>query len=423
MPALVKILAIFTLIVVLNRARVDLGLAVLLGTLILGAWFGLGLAATVREMLLSFTAPMTLTLLLLVTLILVMNQLMDQAGQQKRMVESFAAMVKKAWLLLAGLPALIGLLPMPGGAYFSAPMVDAVSGPLGLSPEKKTAANYWFRHIWEFWWPIYPGVILAVSLSGLTVAEFVLVQLPYTPVALLAGILVLGVKRKADTPAQSRPAGIGRTFRHFVSDAMPILIILCCTLLFSTFRALFVREGGSGAAKYFPIFSGLIAANVWVIYANRLRPANWIKALLNKKILQLALLVLSVMAYKQILNLSGAILALNRELNALQIPVSVVVMFLPFISGMVMGIAVGFVGSAFPVVISLVAGDPHYTAYISLAYGFGFAGMMLSPVHICLVLTRDYFHARFSGVYRFLVPMGAATAVFTVAYFILLHFI
>jgi len=39
-----------------------------------------------------------------------------------------------------------------------------------------------------------------------------------------------------------------------------------------------------------------------------------------------------------------------------------------------------------------------------LAYGAGFAGVMLSPVHLCLVVTKNYFNAGFSGIYRMLVP-------------------
>jgi len=38
-----------------------------------------------------------------------------------------------------------------------------------------------------------------------------------------------------------------------------------------------------------------------------------------------------------------------------------------------------------------------------LAYGFGYMGMMLSPVHICFVVTNEFFKSRFLIVYRQLV--------------------
>ncbi len=77
-------------------------------------------------------------------------------------------MFKNKKTLFAGLPALIGMLPMPGGAIFSAPLVDSVDDNDELFSSEKAAVNYWFRHIWEYWWPMYPGVILAVKYSGLS---------------------------------------------------------------------------------------------------------------------------------------------------------------------------------------------------------------------------------------------------------------
>jgi hypothetical protein len=49
-----------------------------------------------------------------------------------------------------------------------------------------------------------------------------------------------------------------------------------------------------------------------------------------------------------------------------------------------------------------------------LAFAAGFIGVLLSPVHLCLALTRDYFHADWAPLYRLLLPSVAllgATAV------------
>ena len=37
-------------------------------------------------------------------------------------------------------------------------------------------------------------------------------------------------------------------------------------------------------------------------------------------------------------------------------------------------------------------------------YTTGFIGVLLSPVHLCLVLTKDYFEANFRRVYHYLIP-------------------
>jgi hypothetical protein len=37
------------------------------------------------------------------------------------------------------------------------------------------------------------------------------------------------------------------------------------------------------------------------------------------------------------------------------------------------------------------------------AYGCGYVGMILSPVHVCLVVTNEYFKTRLFSSYRYIV--------------------
>jgi hypothetical protein len=102
-------------------------------------------------------------------------------------------------------------------------------------------------------------------------------------------------------------------------------------------------------------------------------------------------------------------------------------MVLPFIAGIVTGIAVGFVGTSFPVVITLIATmniAPENTgSLIFIAYVFGYTGMMLSPVHLCLLLTKDYFKANLLKVYtRYLIPIGVLTLIPALILFAVYHF-
>jgi hypothetical protein len=40
---------------------------------------------------------------------------------------------------------------------------------------------------------------------------------------------------------------------------------------------------------------------------------------------------------------------------------------------------------------------------LAFAYVSGFAGILLSPAHLCLALTADYFKAELKDVYRILI--------------------
>ena len=121
---------------------------------------------------------LTISLLLIVWLIMVMSRIMKDTGHMDRVVESFTHLSKDSRTVGSVMTALIGLLPMPGGALFSAPLVESSLTRYSVSGEQKTLLNYWFRHIWEYWWPLYPGVVLAVAMLNVETWRFMALMAP-----------------------------------------------------------------------------------------------------------------------------------------------------------------------------------------------------------------------------------------------------
>jgi hypothetical protein len=57
-----------------------------------------------------------------------------------------------------------------------------------------------------------------------------------------------------------------------------------------------------------------------------------------------------------------------------------------------------------------VSPPPDFFIHASLAYASGYMGMMLSPVHICFLVSKDYFKASLLASYRHLYkPVAAVT--------------
>ncbi|MBL8026345.1 MAG: DUF401 family protein [Fibrobacteres bacterium] len=417
--ALIKVIAIFAIIVATNRFSIDLGLSIIIGTFALGLIFGLPVSDTLTSMALSVTEPLTIMLTLLVTLILVLNQLMGKSGAQQSLVNHLSKLANNAKISLFSLPALIGLLPMPGGAYFSAPMVEEVSKDLPVTQEWRVLVNYWFRHIWEFWWPMYPGVILAVSLSGLSFSKYMAMMFVFTPFAVAIGYLLLLKPLKLTKPAEKESADLKGRILSFLYHALPVTLILIVMAIFTAAAPLWktISLLSGSMAQYFPMFAGLIVSGAWVYFKGKLKPMDAIGAIFNKKTLMLILLIVAVMAYKKVLLDCGAITKMNEEMQLLEIPLNAVVIILPLIAGLVMGIAVGFVGASFPVILGLIPDNGSYTAYIVLAYMSGYVGMMISPIHMCLVLTRNHFTgSRMGPLYSRLVLLCGSVFVFGVLY-------
>ena len=122
--------------------------------------------------------------------------------------------------------------------------------------------------------------------------------------------------------------------------------------------------------------------------------------------LDMFLMIVGVVVFQSVMKSAGAVEGLARELEGA--PLFVVIFLLPFAAGLLTGIAFAFVMIAFPLLagIVMVGGSPDPAATV-LAYAAGYMGVMLSPVHICLVLTRDYFGAKLGAVYLRLLPPAA----------------
>jgi integral membrane protein (TIGR00529 family) len=114
------------------------------------------------------------------------------------------------------------------------------------------------------------------------------------------------------------------------------------------------------------------------------------------------ILIFGAMLFKFTMETSGAVSHLSRYFTETGIPLLPILFLLPFISGLLTGLTVGFVGGTFPLILSL-AGGAHLNQ-ITFAFASGFAGVLLSPVHLCLVLTREYFKADMWGIYKKTIP-------------------
>jgi integral membrane protein (TIGR00529 family) len=220
---LLRVAIVFAVILIAIRRKLSLGNAFLMGAVLLGILFELDTRQILHSIVAAVTDPKTLSLAVIVGLILILSNSMEKAGQMRRLLESFRGLIANPRLNLTIFPALIGLLPMPGGALFSAPMVKEMGGRSGLSDSQLSFVNYWFRHIWEYWWPMYPGVLLAVVLADMHLALFILLMAPLTVAAVCLGRQSL--KRMA-VSAQALERLKTPSARPFLKELVPILIVI-----------------------------------------------------------------------------------------------------------------------------------------------------------------------------------------------------
>lgn len=415
-----KVLAAFAVMLVGMRFRLSLGLSILLGGVLLGVLFGVGPVGILQAAGKAMVGQKFLFLVAIVGLILMLSDALERSGQSRRLMDALSGYLTSPRLRLVFFPALIGLLPMPGGAIFSAPMIGTVSENMRVTNTQRALINYWFRHIWELGWPLYPGVILTVALAGIPIISLISRTWPAILFMLTTGWFfflrpgVLDVRSlhlKTETAPRSLPA--------VFKEGIPLLVAI--------FGAVGLESLIPVIAPTIPFEAGVIAALVasviCVMLQNHLG-LQFLKNVLAKQSLRAMLLVVTaIFIFKDIMQAAHVVDAMAQAAGG-SAALFAAAVFLPFLVGMVAGINVAFVGSTFPLLLGLLHTlglEDQTIPYLVLASFAGFTGVMISPIHICFILTCQFFHTELAATWRKLVAPCLVFAILgTGLFFILL---
>mgnify|MGYP005832066929 CR=1 FL=1 len=425
-PALVRVLLVFCGMVLAIRKRVPLGHAFLAGSILLGFFFGLGPLEVAASVFRSFTHAKTLCLAAVVSLILILSHSLEAVGQMQRLLANFQGLVRTPRVNLVVFPSLIGLLPMPGGAIFSAPMVKTLGRTFRFTGDQLSYINYWFRHIWEYWWPLYPGVLLTTTLAALDLWGFVSALFPMTVVALAAGYLPLSFARSGESSA--KPDEVAHEPKRpslwpFLRELTPIAMVIVGGLGLGFVLSLTLPPSVP-VAKELGLIAALGSSILWVWHTGGLEAAQRWRLLKRRPLWDMFYMVGAILVFKGVLDDAHAVEAISAELLAMKIPLLPITMILPFFVGMVVGITIAFVGTTFPILISLVHSFGESQAllsYMMLALVNGFLGVLLSPLHLCLLLSNEYFGTSLMKVLRLTALPCAVLMGCSIVYFFLLR--
>jgi hypothetical protein len=357
---------------------------------LLGLLFARPLPDLGQDLVGATFAPLTLRLAVVVALIMGLGELLRETEALERIVEALQGLVPEARAVLALWPAFIGLLPMVGGAMFSAPLVEQVGERLKISAERRTFVNYWFRHIWEFVFPIYPSFLLGAALMDVSENEVITRLWPLFVAGLAAGILfgLLGVGRE---DAEQEWGG-WRNLRMLARSGWPVALVLTLAL-----------------ALRIDLVLSLVIAVVLLVLVERIRPRALAEIAWRRIPWRTVAVIFGAMAFRQVLETTGAVTTISTALTWLQVPPWIIVFAVPFAAGLLTGLGTGAFGIGFPIILPLLSSTPPGAGELAWAWVGGFLGTMMSPVHLCLALTRDYFEANWGGIYRLLAPSALLT--------------
>lgn len=397
---LIILSVIFCLILFLLKKKVNVGLTLIIASLCIMVLYFFPPNKIFATFKMTLLDDNTVILLLALSLIRCVELVLRENNLLTRIMNDVKSLIRQKKLIIISMPVVIGLLPSLGGAYFSAPMVDETTKDTNMPPDEKAFINYWFRHIWEPILPLYPGILLASALSSIDLRTFVIYNSLISVLMVLCGFLfsMRGIK-KNNIENNSEP--LKNQFLQLLKSFMPITSILIM-VIFLNIKLHFTL------ALVFMILLLIYKYDAKKIY----------EALKYGFCKEVFILIIGIMLFKVTLDNSGAVSSISNFFNQQGLPLLPVLIIIPFIIGLLTGLTIAYVGGAFPLLISLAGGSN--VNHILLAFFSGYAGVLLSPVHLCLILTREYFKADLSMFYKRLFYTTGITMIPAIFYYFIL---
>lgn len=398
---LIGVIVAFIVILLLIRKKVNFGVSLILGSLIVGV-FSLQIIslvdipkAMIEASIYSFERQQIITetieLALLMTLIYVLAKSMQETGAISKLIDSLRTFFSKGGTL-AVIPAVYGLMPVPGGALFSAPLIDKEGDKYNLKNNQKNFLNIWFRHVWFPIYPISSAMILicSVKFSGIPIQNLILANLPAFLGVIIIGYLIL---RRLTRHIPQETMNVPKDYHGLIFILPPVIPLLFYPLKLvglSETRCFLLGVSLSLLVLYFLVdidtkrYTGILK-----------RSLTW----------NLAIAIFGIMILREMIQISEMHVLITETMQNLAFPALLMVILIPLLLGALTGYNLGAVALSYPLV------DPFFSftgmqplGLTSLIFMSSLIGYLISPIHLCNVLSSEYLKTDTTRMYKMFLP-------------------
>jgi len=382
----------FAFLGVMVYKRVNLGVT-LSSTAILLSLLSMEFGEIPNVFLETSTDALTISLVSATFGIMLLSQLYKETGVVNNMSKNLSEIVKNSKLVVSLLPAVIGLLPVAGGALMSAPLIEAEANKLELKEDKKTYVNIWFRHTI---FPVYPMsqvLILTAALTSISLTSLIIRQIPVAIAMVGVGYLIAFWK-VSTVKDEVKKGNHSRNLISLLTSFSPILAMIFAVAILGIDVSI----------------AAFIGVAVLLLIA---RPSlnTSLMPFRNKAIYGVTLAAYGAMLLRKVTIESGVSDVLGEIIANGNVNEVVLLLTVPAVLGFLVGSPSGGIAISVPMLAGTLSFLPNTAGLLYIAAYLGYLG---APTHLCLVLTADYFKCPLGGLYKYMIPslvISFATAI------------
>ncbi len=392
----------FLVIILLIRKKFNFGASLILGSLILGI-FSLQTIelieipkAVIQASIYSFKEQQIVTetveLAVLMTLIFTLAKCMQETEAIKKLIDSLRTFFSKGGTL-GVIPAVYGLMPVPGGALFSAPMIGEEGKKYLLDKNQKNFLNVWFRHIWFPIYPISSAMILICSekFSNINIYHLILVNIPAFITAIIIGIIYL---KKFIKKASIQPTKPEKDYTGLIYLLPPIVPLFFYGAL-QLFDVPQIRS----------FLIGVVFSIILLHFLIKISFKEYIQIIKKSITGKLALAIFGIMIFREMFDVSKANILIADMIGSLPVPALLIVIIIPLLLGLLTGYNLGAIALSYFLV------EPFFQftginiiGLTSIIFISSLVGYLISPIHLCNVLSSEYLKTDTTRMYKMYIP-------------------
>jgi len=346
---------------------------------------------------------LTISVVLATFGIMLLSQLYKETRVINDLSESASGIIKNSKVVSSVLPAVIGFLPVAGGALMSAPLVDSQAEKLGLKPEKKAYVNIWFRHTIFPVYPLSQVLIITAALTGIAIPLIIMRQIPVVVVMVVVGYLisfwkVSAVKKKENVNLKNS-SNVDSNLRRFLIAFSPILATIVVVFIIDT--------TGLSLAKFgFDVVIATLMGLMVLIVISKPSLHVFAKPLKNWEIYGVTLAAYGAFLLKNVTIATGISEIFKTLVSNGSINIILFLTVAPAVLGFITGSASGGVAIGVSILAGMLTFSPKTAALLFMS---AYLGYVIVPTHLCLAFTVEYFKCSLSKVYRYMIPSFVVT--------------
>jgi integral membrane protein (TIGR00529 family) len=403
---LIGVVIAFIVIIFLIRKKVNFGVSLILGSLIVGV-FSLEVIAPIdipkamiEASIYSFETQQimtnTLELAALMTLIFILAKTMQETGAITKLIDCLRTFFSKGGTL-AVIPAVYGLMPVPGGALFSAPLIDKEGEKFNLKKDQKNFLNIWFRHVWFPIYPISSAMILicSINFSGIQIENLIFADLPAFLGVILIGLFFL---TRFIGKTSANPVTIEKNYRGLVYILPPTVPLLFYPL----------TSVGLSETRCFLI--GVCFSLLLLFFLLHIDAKTYVNIMKKSYTWNLIFAIFGIMILREMIEISQMHVFITERMQNLAFPALFIIILIPLLLGVLTGYNLGAIALSYPLVVSFFTfTGVQLIGLTSLVFMSSLIGYLISPIHLCNVLSSEYLKTDTTRMYKFFIPAVLAT--------------